>query len=123
MYTTLLTQGKILADIVTVATISPGFTIPDFGTVLTFVVRTFFVIGGVFALIYLLLGAFAWITSGGNKENVDKARDKIQAAIVGLILMLVILAVVALLESVLGIGLGITKQIKFTTLSTPTQGF
>lgn len=104
------------AGVVTVPVAQPGFIIPSFSDVLTFLIRTIFIIGGLTALLYLLLGAFAWITSGGNKENVDKAREKIQAAIIGLILILVVLAVVALLENLLSIGLGVTKPIQFFKL-------
>lgn len=77
-----------------------GFNIPGFGTILTFLIRFFFVAAGLAALIFLLLGAFSWITSGGNKEGVDKARDKIQAAIVGIILIVVVLALVATFEQI-----------------------
>lgn len=94
----------------------PGFSIPPFNDVLTFIIRTFFILAGLIALLYLLLGAFAWITSGGNKENVDKAREKIQAAVVGLILVIVVLSIVVLLENILDTGLGVSKPIKLFKL-------
>lgn len=78
-----------------------GFRIPNFADILTFLIRFFFVAAGLAALLYLLLGAFAWITSGGSKENVDKARDKIQAAVVGVILIVAVLAIVVLFERVI----------------------
>lgn len=93
-----------------------GFQIPSFDTVLSFSIRFFFVIAGLVALIYLILGALAWITSGGNKESVDKAREKIQAAIIGIILIFVVLAIVGVIENVLNLGLGITKPIVFPKL-------
>lgn len=102
-----------------VAPVAVGFTIPGFGEVLTFIIRTFFIVGGIIALLYLLLGALAWITSGGNKENVDKAREKIQAALIGVILIFVVLAIVIVVEEVFfpaGSGLGIKKAIKFQRL-------
>jgi len=77
-----------------------GFQIPTLGEILTFMIRFFFVIAGIAALFYLLLGAFTWITSGGNKENVEKARDKIQAAIVGIILIVIVVAIVWTMEQV-----------------------
>ncbi len=103
----------------TVSTINPGFTIPNFGDVLTFIIRTFFVVAGLIAMLYLLLGAFSWITSGGNKESVDKARDKIMNALIGVILIFAVLAIVGVVEQVLfpaGSGLGITKPIRFQRL-------
>ncbi|MFW5703689.1 MAG: hypothetical protein ACOCXQ_02550 [Patescibacteria group bacterium] len=77
-----------------------GFRIPDLSDVLTFIIRGFFVIAGLVALLYLLLGAFTWITSGGEEEGTKKARDKITAAIVGVILIVVVLAVIVTLEQV-----------------------
>ena len=71
-----------------------GFSIPTIGGLLTFVVKAFFVVSGVMALVYLLLGALAWITSGGDKAGFEKARDKIQAAIVGILMIVVVLAIV-----------------------------
>jgi len=96
-----------------------GFKIPDISQILTFILRFFFIIAGLVALLYLLLGALSWITSGGNKESVDKAREKIQAAVVGLILIFVVLALVIVIETVFfipGEGLGISKPIHFPGL-------
>ncbi len=104
---------------VTVAQVHPGFPIPDFGMMLTFVIRIFFTVAGLVAMLYLLLGAFSWITSGGNKEAVDKARDKIMNAVIGVILIFAVLAIVGLIEQLFGIGLGITKSIIFQPLSSP----
>lgn len=108
-----------MAQDVSYAPVSLGFKIPVFDEVLTFVIRFFFIIAGLIALLYLLLGALSWITSGGNKESVDKAREKIQAALVGLILIFVVLATVAVIENIFfpgNSGLGITKPIVFPGL-------
>ncbi|MDO8741801.1 MAG: hypothetical protein Q7J11_01505 [Candidatus Roizmanbacteria bacterium] len=96
-----------------------GFRIPDITDILTFVFRFFFIVAGLIALLYLLLGAMAWITSGGNKESVDKAREKIQAAVIGLVLIFVVLAIVIVIENVFflpGQGLGLSKPIVFPGL-------
>src|SRR3989338_10382030 len=77
-----------------------GFKIPTLGDILTFMIRIFFIIAGLAALLFLLTGALSWVTSGGNKENVDKARDKITNAVVGVIMIVAVLAVVATLEQV-----------------------
>ncbi len=115
----MLTFLTVLAQDVSYAPVKLGFTIPRFDEVLTFIIRLFFIVGGLIALLYLLLGALAWITSGGNKENVDKAREKIQAALIGIILIFVVLAIVGVVEAMLfpaDSGLGITKPIKFPEL-------
>jgi len=111
----------LLAD-VSYAPVNVGFKIPEFNVVLTFMIRFFFIIAGLIALLYLLLGALSWITSGGNKESVDKAREKIQAALVGLILIFAVLAIIAIIENIFFLpnqGLGLTKPIVFPGLITP----
>ena len=77
-----------------------GFAIPSLGDLLTFLIRIFFIVAGLAALLFLLTGALSWVTSGGNKENVDKARDKITNAVVGLIIIVAVLAVIVTLEQV-----------------------
>ena len=111
----------LLAD-VSYAPVNLPFKIPAFNEVLTFFIRFFFLVAGLVALVYLLLGSLSWITSGGNKENVDKAREKIQSALIGLIILFFVLALVAVIENVFfvpGQGLGITKPIVFPGLVNP----
>ncbi len=96
-----------------------GFQIPTFGDILTFAIRGFFIVAGLLALFFLLLGAIAWVTSGGNKENVDKARDKITAAILGVIIIAVVLAIIVTLEQVVFGGrlcLGLSCPISIPSL-------
>jgi hypothetical protein len=49
----------------------------------------------------MLLGAFGWVTSGGDKDAIAAAREKIQAAVVGMILVVAVLAVIWTLEQVI----------------------
>ncbi len=97
----LILAGSVMAqNRSSVQVVDLGFPVPTLSTLLTFIIRFFFVAAGLAALLYLLLGAFSWVTSGGQKENVEKARDKIQAAIVGLILIVAVLAIMVTLEQV-----------------------
>jgi len=101
------------------AKVNLGFTIPSLGQLLTFIIRVFFLIAGLTALFFLLTGALQWITSGGSKENVDKARERIQQALIGVILIVVVLTVVMLFEQVIFGGkicFGISCEIKFSEL-------
>lgn len=112
----MLNLFTVYAQDVTYGTVKLGFAIPSFDEDLTFIIRGFFLVAGLIALLYLLLGALSWITSGGNKENVDKAREKIQAALIGVILVFIVLAIVGVVENILSLGLGITKPIVFPKL-------
>ena len=88
------------ADDLVYPSVALGFKVPDITELLTFGLRFFFIIAGLIAILYLLLGALAWITSGGNKESVEKAREKIQAALVGLIMIFVVLAIIVVAENI-----------------------
>lgn len=39
---------------------------------------------GVISFLYLLIGGLQWITAGGDKDGIDKARRKIVGALIGL---------------------------------------
>ena len=102
-----------------------GFKIPSLGDLLTFAIRAFFVIAGLAALFYLLLGALAWITSGGDKDAVTAAREKIQAAVLGMILIVAVLAIIWTLEQVIfnrRICLGLSCPLTLPGLIDSTAG-
>lgn len=80
------------------ANVMTNFKIPSLPDMISFLIKMFFFIAGLAALLYLLMGAFAWVTSSGDKENVKKAQDKIQAAVIGLIIIVFVLAIMVTLE-------------------------
>lgn len=88
----------LVAPQVSAQTINVGFSIPSVQEVLGFMIRGFFLIAILMALFYMLTGALAWVTSGGGKEAVEKAREKISASLVGLILIVVVLAIIWTME-------------------------
>jgi hypothetical protein len=94
------TPGTTLTATIKVDQNKLGFAIPNLADILTFVLRMFFLIAGLAALFYMLLGAFAWVTSGGDEEAVGAARAKITSAVVGVILIVVVLAIVVTLEQI-----------------------
>ena len=51
---------------------------------------------------YLIWGGIEWITSGGDKGQTEKARNKITAAIVGLIVLAASYAILQLALNLLG---------------------
>ncbi len=77
-----------------------GFQIPTFSNLLTFAIRAFFAIAGIAALFFMLSGAFNWIISGGDKDNIKAARERIQAAVVGLLLIVAVLGIAWTLEQI-----------------------
>lgn len=77
------------------------------GNFIAFGINAFILIAGFSLLIYLLWGAFDWISSSGEKEKITKAQNKITNAIIGMVLIFVVLVVFNLLAGDL---LGIIKS-------------
>lgn len=86
------------------------------GTVISNAITIVFVVAALTVLVFLVIGAFRWITSGGNKENVDTARKMIVNALIGL----VILALAFLIARVVGLILNIDLvNLQLPTLDQP----
>ena len=76
----------------------------DFGALINFVLRIVLIIAVLLVFLYLILGGIEYITSGGEKGKTEAARNKITAAIIGLIILAASYAILTLLLSVLGLG-------------------
>lgn len=57
------------------------------------------------AFVFLLLGGLQWITSGGDKNALEQARDKIMNAFIGLIIVASTWAITQLVGNFLGINI------------------
>jgi magnesium-transporting ATPase (P-type) len=101
---------KLLADIDPTIGAMFGITPPDamnpggsgtaqqgLANMIAFGIKVFILIAGLALLLYLLWGAFDWITSGGEKEKIAKAQNKITNAVIGIILVFAVLMVFNLL--------------------------
>lgn len=114
-------------ETITIAKSDLGFSPPNLNDIITFIIRFLFIVAGLVAILFLILGAISWITAGGNKENVDKAREKIQNAVIGLALVFIVIGIVVLLETILfpdqpggqKCGLGVSKPICMPKLVQP----
>ncbi len=71
----------------------PANSATALGSLISLGIKVFIFISAIALLIYLLLGAFAWITSGGEKEQISKAQLKITNAVVGILVVIVVLVV------------------------------
>ncbi len=80
-----------------------------FGSISSFISNALvlvFAIAAFIVLIMLIIGAFEWITSGGDKENVAKARNRIINALIGLVILAIAFAMTRLLAAFTGLDLG-----------------
>lgn len=67
-------------------------------------IQSFLLIAAIALLIFMLWGALDWITSGGEKEKVSKAQNKITNAVIGMVLVIVMLTVYqVIITQVLGL--------------------
>jgi len=80
----------------------------DAGYLLNFALKGALVVGVLLALAFLILGGIEYITSGGEKGKTESARNKITAAVVGLILIAASFAILSLVLRILGISGGLT---------------
>lgn len=96
----------------------PAWSDLGLGKILGWALQLVFVGAGLFVLYHLIFGALEWISSGGDKEKVEKARKRITTAVTGLVILFVVLGAVVLIEQIFGFGLGFTAPIKISKFAT-----
>lgn len=64
-----------------------------------------YVAAAIVVLFFLVVGAFRWITSGGDKDAIGKARGTIINALVGLAILALSFLIVAVIGSILNINI------------------
>lgn len=84
------------------------------GGIISTLLNLVLVIAAILVFAYLIWGGIEWITSGGDKSKTESARNKITAAIVGLVVLVASYAILQLVLQILGLG-GFEDVIKFTT--------
>jgi hypothetical protein len=92
-------HAAVISDIQT----GPGYA-TDIGKLISFVLRVVLAIGALLVFGYLVMGGIEYITSGGEKGKTESARNKITAAIVGLIILAASWAILNLALSFLGLN-------------------
>lgn len=75
------------------------------GTIISSALTIAYIVAVVVVLFFLVIGAFNWITSGGDKERVGKARGTIVHALVGLTILALALVIVAVASAILKINI------------------
>ncbi len=85
-------------------TISPpeSVRITDFGRLFTGAVAVLLLAAFILAFFFLILGGISWLTSGGDKAAVEAARNKIIAALIGLVIVAATWALFQLVGGAIG---------------------
>ena len=63
------------------------------------IIRFILLLAFIIAFIMLLVGGIRWILAGGDEKSVEKARNTITAALIGLVVVLVAYAIIRLVEA------------------------
>lgn len=62
-------------------------------------------LAAIFFIIYFFMGAFGWVTSGGDKGKTEKAREQITQGVLGLVLIIAAYAIIGLIGSIIGLDI------------------
>ena len=76
-----------------------------FSDVLSSVFGLLFIVGILVFVVYFIIGAYQWITSSGDQKGVEKARNSIIQAIIGLVVLFSLFALLRLIGYVFDINL------------------
>ncbi|KKU89223.1 MAG: hypothetical protein UY18_C0002G0036 [Microgenomates group bacterium GW2011_GWF2_47_9] len=77
----------------------------DLGSFISHVFSAIIIVAAIAAFIYMIYGGFQWVMSGGEKDKIKEARDKITQAIIGLTVVAATWAIFLLIDYFLGIGI------------------
>jgi hypothetical protein len=77
----------------------------QFGTLISSLITTITVVGGLAFMLYFVLGGLKWITAGGDKTKVSEAQTSMTQGAIGLIVIVVSYFVVAIIGAVLGVDI------------------
>lgn len=76
-----------------------------FANIIVTVWRTAITLGGLALLIMLIIGAFEWISAGGDKGKIESARERITQSIIGLLVLVGTVAISIFIGNVFGLNL------------------
>lgn len=88
-------------------TINPpkgAVNVPNVGIVINNALIIVFAAAALLVLVFLIMGAFQWIMSGGEKEAVGNARKRITHALIGLAILVMAFVILQVMSQVLGIS-------------------
>ena len=72
---------------------------------LSAIVTTLTVVGGLAFVIFFTLGGLKWLTAGGDKNKVSEAQAQMTQGVIGLVAIVAGLFIVGLVGGVLGINI------------------
>jgi len=89
--------------------VKPSWMAEDVGIMINSVLTLVLVIAALAVFAYLIWGGIEWITSGGDKQKTESARNKLTAAVLGLVILAGSFAVLQLALWFVGVEGGISN--------------
>ncbi len=102
----LLTASRVFAQTPAISVTAPSQGFKSISNFITNVLTISFAVAILVVLAMLIWGAFEWITSGGDKDAVGKARNRIINALIGLAVLAIAFALTKLAGTFLGFDVG-----------------
>lgn len=82
-----------------------GIPFSNLGKLMSNALALLFFFAGLLAFLFIVIGGIQWITAGGDAKAASAARDRITAAVVGLLVVVAAFAVTLILGQLFGIDL------------------
>lgn len=77
----------------------------DLTDVLSKIIGIMTMAGGLWFMIQFVVGAFKWLTSGGDKNNVESAKEHLTHAVIGLAVLVAAYVIVGLIGAIFGLDI------------------
>lgn len=77
----------------------------NLGDLLANALFVLFFFAAVLSFLFIVIGGIQWITAGGDKIAAQSARDRITAAVVGLLIVVAAFAITLIITTVMGINI------------------
>lgn len=74
-------------------------------TVLSNIIGSITILGGLFFVVYFFMGAFGWISAGGDSGKIEKARGQMIQGVLGLLVMVISYSLIGIISSIIGLDL------------------
>ena len=105
---------KALGPLSTYAKIgNPGKLTAD---VFSLILGVLTVAGGLWFLIQMIIGAFKWMTSGGDKNNIEQAKEHLTHAVISLAILVAVYVIAGIVGAIFGLDIlnpeGIINSLK-----------
>lgn len=80
-------------------------TYTQLGNILSTIVTTLTVVGGLAFVVFFTLGGLKWLTAGGDKTKVEEAKTQMTQGVIGLVAIVAGIFIVGLVGGILGIDI------------------